>query len=248
MASGSNFHVGRPPHFDGNNYDYWNTRMTVHLKAMGGKVWKIISEGFAVLTPDEPTQNDLDNALINDQAMNVLYDALDLGEFNRVKNLKTAYEIWNKLTEIHEGTQMVKSAKLYVFKGKFDQFAMKKDESVSDMFNRLNEIVNELKGLSFDVKDEDFSQKFLRSLPSRYDTIVTLLVRGDLTKTTPTEVLGEVLTHDIFKKSQEEAHGEVVEEKKKCVAFKAQSSKANVDEKNNDEADEDEEDDEMALF
>ena len=76
MASGSNFHVGRPPHFDGNNYDYWNARMTVHLKAMGGKVWKIISEGFAVLTPDEPTQNDLDNALINDQAMKVLYDAL----------------------------------------------------------------------------------------------------------------------------------------------------------------------------
>ena len=36
--------------------------------------------------------------------------------------------------------------------------------------------------------------------------------------------------------------------KKKCVAFKAQSSKASVDEENDDEANEDEEDDEMALF
>jgi hypothetical protein len=41
---------------------------------------------------------------------------------------------------------------------------MKEDESVSDMFNRLNEIVNELKGLGFNVPDVDFTHKFLRSL------------------------------------------------------------------------------------
>lgn len=37
--------------------------------------------------------------------------------------------------EIHEGTTKVKSAKLYVYKGKFGQFVIKKDESVSEMFN-----------------------------------------------------------------------------------------------------------------
>jgi hypothetical protein len=57
---------------------------------------------------------------------------------------------------------------------------MKEDESVSDMFNRLNEIVNELKGLGFNVPEVDFTPKFLRSLPEKYDTIVTILVRGDL--------------------------------------------------------------------
>ena len=68
------------------------------------------------------------------------------------------------------------------------------------MFNRLNDIVNELKGLGFDVPDVDFSHKFLRCLPERYDTIVTLLVRSNLKTTTP-QILGEVLTHDLFKKS-----------------------------------------------
>jgi hypothetical protein len=66
--------------------------------------------------------------------------------------------------EIHEGTTIVKSAKLYVCKGKFEQFLVKEDESVFDMFNRLNEIVNELKGLGFNVPDVDFTHKFLRSL------------------------------------------------------------------------------------
>jgi hypothetical protein len=76
---------------------------------------------------------------------------------------------------------------------------MKKDEDVSTMFNQLNDIVNELKCLDFDLTNKDFSHKFLRCLPEEYETIVTLLVRSDLKKMTPTEVLGEVLTHDLFK-------------------------------------------------
>jgi hypothetical protein len=74
----------------------------------------------------------------------------------------------------------VKEAKMYMLKGKFSEFAMKKDESVPEMFNQLNDIVNELKGLGFEVPDVDFSHKFLRSVPERYDTIVTLLVRSNL--------------------------------------------------------------------
>jgi hypothetical protein len=90
-------------------------------------------------------------------------------------------------------------------KGKFEKFIMKEDESISDMFNQLNEIVNELKGLGLDVPDVDSTHKFLRSLSEKYDTIVTMLVRSDLTTTSPTVVLGEILTQDIFKKSQVKA-------------------------------------------
>jgi hypothetical protein len=153
--------------------------------------------------------------------MNVFYDALDTNEFNCIKNLTTVHEIWIKLMEIHEGTTIVKSAKLYVCNGKFEQFLMKEDESVSDMFNRLNEIVNELKGLSFNVPDVDFTHKFLRSLPKKYDTIVTMLVRSDLTTTSPTEVLGEILTQDIFKKSQAEAMSLAKKVKGESIALKA---------------------------
>jgi len=113
---------------------------------------------------------------------------------------------------------------LYVLKGKFSEFAMKKDESVAEMFNWLNDIVNELKGLGFEVLDADFSHKFLKSLPERYDTIVTLLVRSNVKTATLTQILGEVLTHDMFNKSQDEAHGGTIDETKN-VAFKAQDSK-----------------------
>ena len=93
---------------------------------------------------------------------------------------------------------------------------MKKDESIAEMFNQLNDIVNDLKGLGFEVPDADFNHKFLRCLPERYDTIVNLFVRSNVKTATPTQILGEVLTHDMFKKSQDEAHGGEIDMKKKC--------------------------------
>ena len=93
MASGSKMHVGKPPHFYGNNYDYCKIRMTVHLRAMGRNIWRIVRDGFVVLKQDEPTANDEQNILVNDQVMNVIYDALDIIEFNRIKILTTTHEI-----------------------------------------------------------------------------------------------------------------------------------------------------------
>jgi hypothetical protein len=113
----------------------------------------------------------------------------------------------------------VKSAKLYVCKGKFEQFIMKEDESVSDMFNRLNEIVNELKGLGFDVPDVDFTHKFLRSLPEKYETIVTMLVIS------------------LAKKVKNES-----------IALKAKASKSIEKEDSDDEENESESDGDKALF
>ena len=41
------------------------------------------------------TPLDEENDLLNDQIVNVLFSALDVSEFNRVKGLKDANEIWN---------------------------------------------------------------------------------------------------------------------------------------------------------
>jgi hypothetical protein len=146
--------------------------------------------------------------------------------------------------EIYEGTSTVKEAKLFVYKGKFNEFTMKKDEDVSTMFNRLNDIVNELKCLDFDVSNKVFSHKFLRCLPEKYETIVTLLVISDLSKMTPTEVLGEVQTRDLFKQSQKDVQGQSMSEEKKNIAFKAKATQ----EENDDDNQDIDSDEEMALI
>jgi hypothetical protein len=188
-------------------------------------------EGYVILDPKNKLNDDDKNEKFNDRALSVLYNALAFSEFNRVEGLEKANEIWEKLMETYEGTSTVKEAKLCVYKGKFNEFTMKKDEDVSTMFNRLNDIVNELKCLDFDVTNKDFSHMFLRCLPEKYETIVTLLVRTDLNKMTPTKVLGEVRTHDLFKQSQKEVQGQSMSEEKKNISLKAKATQ----EENNDE-------------
>ena len=71
----------------------------------------------------------------------------------------------------------MKGAKAYILKEKFASFKMKKDESVSEMFHRLQVFVNDFKALGEKVEDKDFSHKFLKCLPARFGMLVTLLVR-----------------------------------------------------------------------
>jgi hypothetical protein len=73
---------------------------------------------------------------------------------------------------------------------------MKEDGSVPEMFHRLQVFVNDLKALWEEVKDKDFSHKFLRCLPSRFGTLVIILVRSALDTMTPNQVLGDVMTDD----------------------------------------------------
>jgi hypothetical protein len=148
-----------------------------------------------------------------------------------------------ELIEAHEGTSNVKSAKLFIYKGKFEKFALLPNEELKDNFSHLNNVVNELEDLRFDVPKVDISHKFLRALPPKYKTIVTLLVRSNLKTITHSEILGEILTHDMFKQSQEELHGNLHEDKKKIVAFKVKASNDG-----NDDDSETSTDDDVALM
>ena len=130
------------------------------------------------------------------------------------------------MEESFEGTQAMKGAKAYILKENFASFKMKEDENMPKMFHRLHVLVNDLKALREEVKDKDFSHKFLRFLPSRFGTLVTILVRSGLDTMTPNQVLGDIMTNDTYRDDDEkEEKKEKKDEKKKSVAFKAISSK-----------------------
>jgi len=145
--------------------------------------------------------------------------------FEQVKDLEKASDVWTRLEETYDGTTMVKSAKLYMLKDRLSNFMMKDDESIPEMFYRLQVIINDLKGLGEKVKDEDFIHKFLMCLPKRLKTLRTIIFRGGLMGVSPNEVLGDVMTEDQYNDNDDD---EVMktdddDKKKKSVAFKASS-------------------------
>jgi hypothetical protein len=46
MANNNNVHIGKPPHFDGNDYDYWKIRMSMHPQAMGERFGLLLEMDF----------------------------------------------------------------------------------------------------------------------------------------------------------------------------------------------------------
>jgi hypothetical protein len=164
--------------------------------------------------------------------------------------------VWTRLEETYEGNTMVKSAKLYMHKDKLSNFKIKDDESIPEMFYRLQVIVNDIKSLGKKGKDEDFSHKFLMCLPKKFKTLRTIIFRGGLTGVCPNDILGDVITDAQYNNSDnedEEKKDKDDDNKKKSVAFKASTSskskgKANKEASSEDEDTSDIDDEAMALL
>jgi hypothetical protein len=246
-------HVGgKPPMFDGTtSFDQWKRKMKMHLGTIHTKVWNVTENDFVILDPDNLTDKDEINQQCNNAALNAIYQGIDSKVFEQIKDLEKASEVWQRLIEIYEGNQNVKSAKLYMLKDKLFNFKMEKDKSIPEMFYRLQVIVNDLKNLGEKVKDEDFSHKFLMCLPKRFSTLRRMIFREGLSKVTPNEVLGDIMTdaqyNDDLSEGEEDKR-EKKDKKEKSMAFKASSSskgKSKKEEPSEEEIDSD--DEAMAL-
>jgi hypothetical protein len=96
-----------------------------------------------ILDPDNLTNNDKANKQCNTLALNTIYNAIDFKVFEQIKDCERASGVWKRLEETYEGTPAVKSAKLYILRDKLTSFKMKDDESITEIFHRLQVIVND---------------------------------------------------------------------------------------------------------
>jgi hypothetical protein len=119
--------------------------MTTYIKSINKKVWKVVRTKIEVANEEAPTAAKEVLLQNNDIALSAIHDALDERTFEQIKNIEMAHEAWKKLEEPFEGTQAMKGAKAYILKEKLASFKMKDDESVSEMFHRLQMLVNDLK-------------------------------------------------------------------------------------------------------
>jgi hypothetical protein len=114
------------------------------------------------------------------------------------------------------------------------------------MFYRLQVIVNDLKSLGEDVKNKDFSHKFLMNLPKKFAILRKMIQREGLDKVTPNQVLRDVMIDAQYDDDKHEDEKKKIKGKQeKTTAFKAFSSEG----KNKIDSDDDPFDDEtMALL
>ena len=138
--NGSNQQYKEATQFDGFNYPYWKAKMTTYIKSINRKVWKVVETKIEIDDEEAPTVAEEILLQNNGIALTAIHDALDERIFEQIKNIERAHEAWKKLEESFEGTQAMKGAKAYILKEKFASFKMKEDESVPEMFHRLQDL------------------------------------------------------------------------------------------------------------
>ena len=135
---------------------------------------------------------------LNTKAINVLYYALDVNEFNRISTYNLAKKIWDRLEITQEGTNQVKESKISLLVHKYELFKMNQNESISGMYTRFTDIVNNLKNLDKSYTDSELCRKILRSLPRSWEANITTIQEAkDLTSLKLEKLLRSLVTHEL---------------------------------------------------
>jgi hypothetical protein len=86
--------LGKPPHFDGEDYSFWSHKMRSHLFSLHPSIWEIVENRMHFDSTDNPV---FINEQIhkNAQATTVLLASLCRDEYNKVSGLDNAKQIWD---------------------------------------------------------------------------------------------------------------------------------------------------------
>ena len=125
--------------------------------------------------------------------------------------------MWDKLELIYEETSKVKETKANLLITEYEMFRMKNDESISDMFARLMQLINHLKALGKMYTDTKLVRKVLQSLTSAWHTKATVIEDSkNLSTMTLDEFIESLMTYELnLKRSEEERKFKTIELKTK---------------------------------
>ena len=153
--------------------------------------------------------------------MHFLFCALDIYQFNHISNCKSAFEIWNTLENIYEGSH-IKQTRTDVLTHEYELFKMKNNESILEMFSRFIYIVNNLKSLGIMFSNEKLAIKILRSLTMDYKIKATIIEEAkDFSNISLDELVGSLIAYESISWSQ------IEEENPKSFSFHSQHKEEN---------------------
>jgi hypothetical protein len=225
--------LGKPPMFDGEDYNMWSDKMRHHLISLHTSIWDVVEIGVQVPSPGNEDYDSDEVAQIrrfNSQDTTILLASLSREEYNKVQGMKSAKEIWDVLKTAHEGDEVTKITKRETIEGELDRFMLNQGEDPQAMYNRLKTLVNQVRNLrSTKWDDHEMVKVIPRSLVFLSPTQVQL-IRGDprYKLMSPEEVIGKFVSFELMIKGSKKiikqgASSSVPEAQP--VAFKATEEK-----------------------
>jgi hypothetical protein len=226
--------LGKPPFFDGEDYCMWSDKMRHHLTSLHASIWDIVEFGAQVPSIGDEGYDSDEVAQIrhfNSQVTTILLASPCREEYNKVKGLKSAKEIWDVLKIAHEGDEVTKITKWETIEGELGRFVLNQEEEPQAMYNQLKTLVNQVRNLgSTKWDDHEMVKVILRSIVFRNPTQVQL-IRGDprYKLMSSEEVIGKFVSFELMIKGSKQIvdleQGGTSTPEVQPVAFKATEEK-----------------------
>ena len=167
------------PRFDGSNYVYWSKRMNAYLFSLGYNIWKIVKDGYKEPTNGPTSDDEIEECENNGRVVNAILAGLSESEFYKVMNYTSTKDMWDKLATIYQGDSKVKQQKLQTYRIQFEGLKMTEKENIIACFQRVEEVVNTMKGLGETMDPILVVQDIPRTLNSKYNPNVSTIEDRD---------------------------------------------------------------------
>ncbi|GJW12663.1 hypothetical protein Tco_1578490 [Tanacetum coccineum] len=171
-------------------YEMWEIRIKQYFQIQDYALWEVIENGnswvpIPVTTPESgpstalkmtvPSTTEEKICKKNDvKARSLLLMALPNEHQLTFNQYVDAQSMFVAIKARFGGNDATKKTQKALLKQQYENFNATSSESLDSIFNRLQKLVSRLAILGVDTPPEDLNVKFLRSLPSEWDTYVVV--------------------------------------------------------------------------
>ncbi|GJW99458.1 ribonuclease H-like domain-containing protein, partial [Tanacetum coccineum] len=191
FESNQNNAVAKIPLLKQSYYDTWKIKINQFFQIQDYALWEVIEYGNSFKPTTKVTTNAdgsststiVTTPVITDEkiqkkndvkARSMLLMALPnehLLTFSQYKDAKTLFEA---IQALFGGNEATKKTQKILLKQMYENFNASSQESLDTIFNRFQKLVSQLAILGENISQEDLNLKFLRSLPTEWNTHVVV--------------------------------------------------------------------------
>ncbi|KAJ9538956.1 hypothetical protein OSB04_031689 [Centaurea solstitialis] len=170
--------------------------------------------------------NDEDRRLVNidTKARSLIAMSLPDDVFHSVCHLRSAKEIWDTLCVQYEGTVVLMESRKIFLVRQYESFIHQKDETLSQLHQRFNRLLIDLKTIGTTYSNSEVVTKFMEALPEHWEVYTSCLTMSkDIKTLTLSELYGILLNREQQKKLKKNLIRDSKDTKSNSVALVSDS-------------------------
>ncbi|XP_059281130.1 uncharacterized protein LOC132034785 [Lycium ferocissimum] len=164
--------------FTGENYQIWSVKMKSYLEAYD--LWEVVKKDKPIESlPENSTPAQIkahsEEKTKKYKAKIVIQNSVVDSIFSKIIACETAKEAWEKLEKEYQGSERGRQNQILNLKRDFESLSIQEGETITQYSDRISLIVNRIRLLGENFKDNERLEKILVTIPERFESKISAL-------------------------------------------------------------------------